>query len=181
MPVWRFDANDSQQQQQHSLNTIDSHERQDNSTANLTTKLSGSKIWTFVSSILRYASLNSPNNLSMQETAAKDNESHVLIRRCASFAGMFYALIIHKPQYNLICAGSNRPLNFHCLQSLGFVREKNVLESSDDDADGGDPLQPIKRRRITSIDAKSIDRMTMKYRKRIMCRPPIRRMLNNNN
>lgn len=61
---------------------------------------------------------------------------------------------------------------------LGVLREKNVLESDDDEEDKNDPLQPLKRRRITSIDAKSIDRMTMKYRKRIMCRPPIRRMLN---
>lgn len=90
VPVWRFDADDSQQQQQ-SLDTIDNHERQDNSASGLTSKLSGSKIWSFVSSILRYASLNSPNNLSMQETAVKDNESHVVIRRCASFAGMFHA------------------------------------------------------------------------------------------
>lgn len=58
--------------------------------------------------------------------------------------------------------------------------KKNVFESSDEEGDGTDPLQPIKRRRITSIDAKSIDRMAMKYQKRIMCRPPIRRMLNNN-
>lgn len=55
-----------------------------------------------------------------------------------------------------------------------------MLESSDDEGDENDPLRPIKRRRITSIDAKSVDRMAMKYQKRILCRPPIRRMLNNN-
>lgn len=80
-------------------------------------------------------------------------------------------------QYLLVSNRSNK--HFHGFYVIGFVRDKNVLESSDDDADDdGDPLQPIKRRRITSIDAKSIDRMALKYKKRIMCRPPIRRMLN---
>lgn len=89
-------------------------------------------------------------------------------------------LLLVCAKYINIIVGSNLSKNSFVFCSLGFVRENNVLESSDDDADGGDPLQPIKRRRITSIDAKSIDRMALKYQKRIMCRPPIRRMLNNN-
>lgn len=74
---------------------MNNHEHEDNSTS-ISSKLSGSKIWSFVSSILRFASLNSPNNLSMQEpSTTKDNESHAVIRRCASFAGMFRVCSIH--------------------------------------------------------------------------------------
>lgn len=76
--------NDSEQQ---SVDSTDACGEQDISTS-ITSKLSGSKIWSFVSSILRFASLNSPNkNLSLQETKTNDNESNVIIRRCASFAG----------------------------------------------------------------------------------------------
>lgn len=63
---------------------------------------------------------------------------------------------------------------------LGVLREKSALELSDDEEETtSDPLQPQKRRRITSITPNSVDRMAKSYRKRIMGRPPIRRMLNN--
>lgn len=66
---------------------------------------------------------------------------------------------------------------------LGVSSGKTILESTNkDDAEDtdieNDPLQPIKRRRITSIDPKSIDRMATMYRKPIVGRPPIRRILN---
>lgn len=66
---------------------------------------------------------------------------------------------------------------------LGVLREKNTSPTStststSDEEVEIDPLQPIKRRRITSIDT-SINRTAIGYRKRIMCRPPIRRMQNN--
>lgn len=59
----------------------------------------------------------------------------------------------------------------------GVLREKNTSAASEDENEI-DPLQPIKRRRLTSIDT-SINTTAAGYRKRIMCRPPIRRMLNN--
>lgn len=84
IPARRVD-DDSQQRSPDTIN-----EQPDDSSSKITSpKFSGSKLWSFVSSILRFASLNSQNNLSLQETTAKDNESHVVIRRCASFTGRF--------------------------------------------------------------------------------------------
>lgn len=53
------------------------------------------------------------------------------------------------------------------------MREQNPSSSPEDDSEL-DPLQPIKRRRIASIESTKVN-----YNKRIMCRPPIRRMRNN--
>lgn len=65
----------------------------------------------------------------------------------------------------------------HLSKNLGILRDQPKLTPSTEENDT-DPLQPIKRRRITSLDSPT-DRIAMNYRKRIMCRPPIRRMLNN--
>lgn len=65
------------------------------------------------------------------------------------------------------------------LHLVGVLREKNPATQTEDEEEEEseiDPLQPIKRRRITSVDSSSDH---LNYRKRIMCRPPIRRMLNN--
>lgn len=50
-------------------------------------KSSGSKLWSYVSSFLRFASFTPPTDLSMPEIKTSDNESHVIIKRCASFTG----------------------------------------------------------------------------------------------
>lgn len=50
-------------------------------------KSSGSKIWSFVSTFLRFASLAPPSDLSMSEMKTNDNKSHLIVKRCASFTG----------------------------------------------------------------------------------------------
>lgn len=54
-------------------------------------KVSNSKIWSFLSTIMHFASLTPPNDLSMpniqQNGIDNDNTSHVIIKRCASFTG----------------------------------------------------------------------------------------------
>lgn len=51
-------------------------------------KSSRSKIWSYVSTFLRFASFTPPSDLSMSGIKATDVESHVIIKRCASFTGM---------------------------------------------------------------------------------------------
>ncbi|XP_055306075.1 mitosis initiation protein fs(1)Ya isoform X2 [Sitodiplosis mosellana] len=108
-------------------------------------KSSGSKIWSYVSTFLRFASFTP--DLSMPEMKGEDVKSHVIIKRCASFTGI--------------------------------LREKNPQTPSDGEESESDSSQPIKRRRVTSIDTLDASLEPANYRKRIMCRPPIRRMLNN--
>lgn len=50
-------------------------------------KPSGNKIWTFVSSILQFASLSTNESSSVEETASTETNSISVIKRCASFAG----------------------------------------------------------------------------------------------
>lgn len=51
-------------------------------------KSSGSRIWSYVSTFLRFASLTPQTDLSMPEINSANGESHVIIKRCASFTGM---------------------------------------------------------------------------------------------
>lgn len=54
---------------------------------NETQKSSTSKIWSFVSTFLRFASLTPASDLSLPDIKDNDNESRVIIKRCTSFTG----------------------------------------------------------------------------------------------
>lgn len=58
-----------------------------NTTENGSQKNSTSKIWSFVSTFLGFASLRPTSDLSLPDIRDSDNESHVIIKRCASFTG----------------------------------------------------------------------------------------------
>lgn len=94
--------------EEHSEETDDDDqfEEMSNSESN---KSSGSKLWSFVSTIMRFASLTPACDLSMPEIKGSDNESHVIIKRCASFTG-------NSHHYSFIING----LNSNTSQNAGF-------------------------------------------------------------
>lgn len=65
---------------------------------------------------------------------------------------------------------------FFVCTKAGVLQEEHLSTPSDEECDV-DPLQPIKRRRMISTDP-LLGKPSLNYSKRIMCRPPIRRMLN---
>ncbi|XP_031623403.1 mitosis initiation protein fs(1)Ya isoform X2 [Contarinia nasturtii] len=144
--VRRFDDDNEEEYAPDLENEFETHKKElPNGSRSEPIKSSGSKIWSFVSTFLRFASLTPPSDMSMPDIKTNDSDaSHVIIKRCASFTGV--------------------------------LREQNISNLCDDGSEV-DPLQPIKRRRITSTDS-PLGEPSMNYSKRIMCRPPIRRMLN---
>lgn len=50
---------------------------------------SGSKLWSFISTFFRFASLTPPNVSSMPLSKENGTEPHMIIKRCASFTGKF--------------------------------------------------------------------------------------------
>lgn len=63
--------------------------------------------------------------------------------------------------------------NKYLIIYKGILREEDPTAALEDNE--LDTLQPIKRRRITSMDPSS-ESAEENYSKRIMCRPPIRKM-----
>lgn len=57
-------------------------------------KSSGGKLWSLVSTFLRFASIAPSSDMSMPDIKANDsNASQVIIKRCNSFAGTLYAYV----------------------------------------------------------------------------------------
>lgn len=148
-----------------------------------------SKLWSFVSTILRFASLTPVTDTAIESKISMNNsvESPAVIKRCASMAGklLFYPIIndflskkkiFPKIQFILEHIIHYRVfLYFQCLvtSNADVLREKN---SDDDEMDPSNGSLPIKRRRITSMHSSIEEEKTVTYTRRIQCRRPIRRM-----
>lgn len=62
-----------------------------------TNKTPANKLWSFVSTIMRFASLSTASDLSMPVINQNKDESHVIIRRCGSFSGNFDIFFFRLP------------------------------------------------------------------------------------